>query len=81
MQKITSLYEIREQWKEVVFGLRTAELALRKLKCDHQANCIADIMDAAMEAQDAVEKQLSDLSLVEYFLSQMNPMIHGEVAQ
>lgn len=65
MQKITSLYEIREQWKEVVFGLRTAELALRKLKCDHQANCIADIMDAAMEAQDAIELRIEMLNDME----------------
>lgn len=61
MGNITSLYEIKTLWLEVVAGLDGAQKALRKLDCEHQANCIADIQEAASAALGAIELQIENL--------------------
>ena len=78
MGNITSLYEIKTLWLEVVAGLDGAQKALRKLDCEHQANCIADIQEAAFAALGAVELQIEKLHDVEsrmLFASSMSSVI------
>ena len=65
MKTLISLHEIKIDWKKAVDGLRQAEEALRRLECTHQANCIADILDAAMEAQNAINEQIVKVNDIE----------------
>lgn len=65
MGNVTSLYEVKKQWLDVVSGLDRAQGALRKLGCEHQANCIADIQEAASAALGAVELRIETLNDME----------------
>lgn len=65
MGNITSLYEIKNQWLEAVNGLDRAQNALRGLGCKHQADCIADIQEAAAVALESIELQIERLNDME----------------
>ena len=78
MKNVTSLYEVKAQWLEAVNGLDKAQDALRSLGCEHQADCIADIQEAASAALGAIELQIETLNDIEsrmLFASAMSSVI------
>lgn len=62
--RLDSMKEIGCRWRAAIYGLWSAERALRELECTNQANAVADMLDAALEAYEAIcnqQKRLEEL--------------------
>lgn len=76
MKDKPSLHENLAHWDKAAMGLWDAKVALYSLGCEHQANCIGGILEAALAARSAVNEQIERETELLFRFPEVNPCLN-----